>query len=358
MLRSLIGLSAGGFVAASLCSCGSGNRAVQHAAVATLTLSGIPDQALSTTVAFVSEDLITIGRRPLQTGHPVGTLTAVQWSGGRLLALTSSPVSNYRFGGGLFRLGQGGYFISSLRLPPEVLSRDLVHTAEIPTKFVIPPVDASTVVGDSHVFEGWNVYRMTPTVALIRKGAGELLSLSDGPLVFRVNDEIKIKNIAGELHGSFSVPPRSVCRARALLLTTDRLYLSGCEPGRVVDFAGKTILKMPEPDGWGFRFGLSADGHRILFDNFTRRISALQRVVESVESVLTLGNGPVVTSRGEIIRVADTQTGKICLDLDTPDSQLGPPGGYHADISPSGRFIAVAGGNIVSVYSLPATCSE
>lgn len=78
---------------------------------------------------------------------------------------------------------------------------------------------------------------------------------------------------------------------------------------------------------------LTEDGHRILFDKYTRRISMLQRMAESVESLTTFGMGPIATSKVEIIRVVDADAGKICLDLDSPDRKLGRDGEYHADIS-------------------------
>jgi hypothetical protein len=192
----------------------------------------------------------------------------------------------------------------------------------------------------------------------LRQGTSQLLTLSDDLLVFRTDDEINVERMTGLRLGSFAVPPRSICSARALLLAPNRLYLSGCGPGRVVDFTGKPRADIPEPDGWGFRYGLTQDGHRILFDNYTRRISPLQRMAESVESVLTLGMAPTVTSKGEIIRVVDTDTGKICFDLDTPERLLGPAGEFHADISPSGDVVAVASADKLSIYPLPTACDK
>ena len=179
------------------------------------------------------------------------------------------------------------------------------------------------VAGDSHGFEYWNIYRIAPTSVLLRQGTGELLSLSKDLPAVRVNNEIQIERMTAQPLGSFAVPPRSTCYAKALLLGPNRLYLNGCGPGRVVDFRGKTTVEIPEPDGWGFRYGLTEDGHRMLFDKYTRRISVLQRMAESVESLTTFGMGPIVTSKGEIIRVVDADAGKICLDLDSPDRKLG-----------------------------------
>lgn len=96
----------------------------------------------------------------------------------------------------------------------------------------------------------------------------------------------------------------------------------------------------------------------MLFDHYTRRISMIQRMAESVERKITFNNAPIVTGKGEIIRVVDTYTGKSCFDLDSPDHTLGQEGHYHADVSPSGNFVAVAAGDALSIYSLPDVCKE
>lgn len=339
----------------ALCCCKRVTQAEKPIAIADLRFDGLPENAADATVGFVAEDLISIGRR--DTVY-FGTLTAVQWRGGRLGVLKTRQIADYRgFINGLFPAG-GGRFISSLTQPPELLSRDLSAITDIPTKFIIPPVGGGKVAGDAHGYENWDIYLLAPAKSLLMQGAGELLSLSDDLVVVRANDEIQIEKMTGQPLGSFAVPPRSTCYAKALLLGPNRLYLNGCGPGRVVDFSGKTMVTLPEPDGWGFRYGLTQDGHRILFDHYTRRISALQRMAESVERVITFNNLPTVTSKGEIIRVVDTYTGKICFDLDSPDRMFGRDSKYHADISPSGHFIALASADKLSIYSMPNVCDK
>lgn len=83
----------------------------------------------------------------------------------------------------------------------------------------------------------------------------------------------------------------------------------------------------------------------------------MQRISEFFESVATLGMGPNVQSTGEEIRVMDTRTGSICFDLDSPDHQFGEAGEHHADLSPSGRYVAVVDGNELRVYALPQACT-
>jgi hypothetical protein len=341
-------------VASSLCSCGRVNRSVEPSAIADLNFA----RSVGATVAFMSEDVIAIGRNPGEMGALSGTLTAVQWREGTLAVLKTRPIPRYHgYFGELFPVGHGS-LISTLEEPPALLSADLAAVAEIQTKTVIPPVGGGMVAGDAHGFKNWNVYRLVPTRLLLRSGVGELLSLSDDLLVFRANDEIITEKVSGQRLGSFAVPARSACYAKAILLRPDRLYVNGCGQGRVVDFSGKTTVEIPEPDGWGFRYGLNEHGRRMLFDNYTRRIPFSQRMSESVESVLTLGMGPIVSSKGEIIRVVDTETGKICFDLDTPDHQFGRAGEYHADISPSGNFVAVVSNDKLSIYRVPSPCNR
>lgn len=346
-------------LAVSLCCCRRVDTApAEPVAIAALTFDDQPGSTFSATVSFVSDDFIVLGRHPTQTGDLSGTIMAIQWKGGKLAISKTKSVGKYRgFSGGVFPAAEG-HFISSLEQPPELLARDFSAITDIPTKFVVAPIGGGTVAGDSHGFESWNIYRLTPTKALLRQGAGELLSLSDDLLVFRSNDEIKVEKMTGQQLGSFAVPPRSTCYAKALLLGSDRLYINGCGPGRIADFTGKTIIEMPEPDGWGVRFGLTQKGHRLLFDKYTRRISRFQRIGESVESVLTLGMGPVVTSKGELIRVVDTNTGKTCFELDSPERKFGQDGEFHADISPSGNFVVIASTSKVSIYQLPEVCNN
>jgi len=194
----------------------------------------------------------------------------------------------------------------------------------------------------------------------VRAGRGEILSVSDAFIVVRGDrDLLRVEySASGVLAGSFQIPSRSVCGGTVTVLGTDRLMLTGCKgEARVVDFNGRERVILPKADGWGIRYGVSADGRRVLSDNFSRRISTSQRNSEFIESVVSLGTGPNIESKGEEVRVADTKTGGVCFELDSPKRQFGVAGQYHADLSPSGRFVAVADGNELRVYMLPATCA-
>ena len=207
----------------------------------------------------------------------------------------------------------------------------------------------------------WKLYRLGPPTSLIRAGRGEILSVSDAFIAVRGDrDLLRVENSAsGVIAGSFQIPSRSVCASTVTVLGTDRLMLTGCKgEARVLDFNGKERVILPSGDGWGIRYGVSADGGRVLFDNFTRRISTSQRISEFIESLVSLGMGPNIESKGEEVRVVDTKTGGVCFELDSPERQFGVAGQYHADLSPSGRFVVVVDGNELRVYLLPDSCTK
>lgn len=196
-------------LALSLCSCGSGEQApIDPTAIADLSFEDQADSAFSATVSFVSDDVIAIYRHPYR--HPtrpvsLGTLTSIRWDGTRLTISKSRSMGTYLALDGLFSAGSGN-LIASIEKPPRLLSSDLSPLADIPTRFLIPPVPGGTLVGDLLRSDGWMVYRLTPVTAPVRRGPGQLLSFSDDLLVIRSNDEIHVEGMAGQWLGSFTVP--------------------------------------------------------------------------------------------------------------------------------------------------------
>lgn len=209
-------------LATSLCCRRHVKPAAEPVAIAALSLDGMPGHAAGAIVGFVSDDLIAIGRRRT---FFFGTLTAVQWKAGRLAVRETREIADYKdFIGGLFPAG-GGRFISNLTSPPELLAADLSTITDIPTKFLIAPVGGGSVAGELDESQQWKVYPLSPESTVLRQGTRELLSLSDDLVVFRANDKVRIEKMTGQPVGSFPVPPRSTCYAKALLLPPDRLYL-------------------------------------------------------------------------------------------------------------------------------------
>lgn len=349
-----------GFLAALLCS-SLAVAAERPAPVPTLDLNGQWPGAVATSLVFASEDTIAIARYPGSDTVSRFIIT-IDWRNTKLQPLKSKSLPIYG-GGGRFEHIYGvsnGRILSAVAPNPQLWSRDLNKLEDTPIRGLNPPTPQSGMAADWVSVNEWKLYRLGPPTSLVRAGRGEILSVSDTFIAVRGDrDRLRVEGSAsGVLAGSFQIPSRSVCGGTVTILGSNRLMLTGCKgEARVLDFTGKEKVILPRGDGWGFRYGVSADGARVLFDNFTRRISTSQRISEFIESLVSLGMGPNIESKGEEVRVVDTKTGGVCFDLDSPERQFGVAGQHHADLSPSGRFVAVVDGNELRVYALPASCA-
>ena len=59
---------------------------------------------------------------------------------------------------------------------------------------------------------------------------------------------------------------------------------------------------------------------------------------------------------GETVRVIDTRSGRPCFEWQAK-AKLLPPFGYHADIDPSGRLVAILTQESLAIYRLPDACT-
>lgn len=59
---------------------------------------------------------------------------------------------------------------------------------------------------------------------------------------------------------------------------------------------------------------------------------------------------------GETVRVIDTGSGRPCFEWKGEASSL-PMFGSHADIDPSGRFVAILAQDFLAIYRLPDACA-
>jgi hypothetical protein len=316
-----------------------------------------PSGVATRSLAFAAEDTIAVTQFP-GADSVSRSITTFDWRGGKLQARASKSLPMYG-GGGIFKEVYGvsnGNILEEVGPHSQLWSRDLDKLGEAFSRVLRPPAPQAGLVGEWLGANEWKLYRLGPPLSLVRSGRGEILSVSDDFAAVRVGRDVRIENAArGELVGKFQSEP-GICAERVMILGRNRLMMA-CNNDRVLDFSGKVVSLLPKRDGWGALFGMSTDGSRVLFDDFTRRIPTFQRVSEFFESVISLGTSPNGESKGEQIRVVDTRTGAICFDLDSPDRLFGTAGDLHAALSPSGRYVAVVDGNELSVYALPDSCA-
>lgn len=201
--------------------------------------------------------------------------------------------------------------------------------------------------------KGWSLIELGPDMSVPKTGVGELLSVSSDALVRRQDDKLQVEALDGLSLGSIKAPSRERGPI-AEIAGPNRIFLDFGSSPRIVDFHGNVVLRISEPPGWGFQHGWSSDGRRVLFDRFTRTASFAERTLDAVASILV----PVPEEdNGEVIIAVDAATGKTCFRLQSPPGKLfGSEGQMHADISPDGRFVAVAALDRISIYHLPETC--
>ncbi len=322
--------------------------------VAQLNLAEVWPGADDWQITFASESVV--GLIGVHSGDLESRmLVSVDCSYGKLRLEKSTPIQPYPLAD-LYGLSGGLFLLHSPNV--QLRSRDLQVIANVPIHVLLPPSLRGSLAGDLEGQQGWRLYRLGQQASFVRSGEGELLAASNEFLVLRSDRQLRIMDaVTGLIAGGFSVPSRaSGCAERVTALGPDRLLMTDCKNDRVVNFKGEPLTKLPPREGWGFRHEASADGSRVVFDDFTRKLTTWQRSVETIRSFLTLGMGPSVSSVGEDIRVVDTRNGATCLRIESPGRQMGRAGHYHADISPSGRFAAVVDGNLLSLYALPAEC--
>ncbi len=327
------------------------SSAVQSVAKATtgeLSPSGSPEDV---SAVFLSEDLIAVLVRsgPARSGTShVGVFRLTDSKLDLVAQADKANESDELYG------AAGKRVIVAARFHKYLYSADLKTRQEIPFRILSGMFPRSGVVGE--VSDGnWRTHQVSSSMTVLKEGSGELLSVSDEALVFRLGDEVKTETTEGRLVGSFAIGPGTRGIHVAEFAGKTRLLLNDGNM-RIADLNGKQLLKIHQPEGWGFRWGWSSDGTRMLFDHFTRMVPFLDRAIEKV--IDGLGFVMPEESNGETIRVIDAVTGKTCFSLDSPSKLLGQVEGYHGDLSPSGRLVAVATLSEVSIYRIPEACTE
>jgi hypothetical protein len=235
----------------------------------------------------------------------------------------------------------------------ELFSSDLKQSWPVPGRVTPAQFPRANFSGEFDQHAG-RVFRLTTPPMAVRSDIPVLLAISDEALAYRTEGAIRIESIDGRQLGSLAERPGTHDFRSAQFAGPGRLYLSYYNNERIVDFNGKEIVRIQHQDGWGFRNGWSADGERILFDRYTRSVPLSERFIEWLFDAF----GTVISeeANGETVRVMETMTGRVCFNLENRGKLLGKAGQYHADLSPSGRLVAVATQVELNIYELPERC--
>jgi hypothetical protein len=310
------------------------------------------------TVTYLSERSLAIGL----CRYDVCSLSLIRWEDGNLTM--SAQTFRFEQGVSIHPASHGRLFTAPSLRPTVLYSADLAQSQELAKHIARISPSGKTVSELSH--HPWKTYHLTDTLESIREGNGDLQSLSDELLVVQDGKTTMTETLDGRRIGSFALP--SIAWGHVAVLGNARLYIDDCTKARIVDFNGKVSLEVHPKDLYeqGSRWFAdasvcaqgdksSSDGRRILFDFATRKVPKLQHILESIQTISTLGMIGPEDVNGEEVRVMDTTNGKFCFAW-----HRGFPRMTwlvkSAAISPSGESVAIAAGDKLSIYRLPALC--
>ena len=314
------------------------------------------DGVLDVAPVFLSEDSIAL----LVRGRDrISEVLVFRLAEGNLRLIAKTET----FAGAEFILAASGKrpLVTSRRGAATLYSPDLEEKWDVPARerLISYAFPGSGIIGkytyvprDSY---RWELIELGPEMRTIRKGTGHLHSVSDQAIAVLRDTTLFFETPDGHPLGSMPIPAES---KRGLIgeIAGENRFLLDSYTDEIFNFQGKSIGPVSRPPGWGFRRGWSTDGRRLLLDHYTRTVSAAEKAIEALASVIV----PVPEeSNGELISVIDAAQNKGCFRLvRTPGPEYTLAGGKHADISPSGRLAVVATLSKFSVYRLPETCSE
>ena len=292
--------------------------------VATLDLSlllppGPVTPEWTKSIAFVSNSSIAAGLCKFQDSHsnrraysPVKkdcSLTLIRWNAGVLQPFAQTHQ---------FSPSKSIHLTSEARVVTTPIGKApaILYSSDLSTAVELPPLHYASQSGNT-VAEltpaGWKLYHLDSTLHPIREGSGILKSISDDVAVFQDGAVVRTETLDGKsLLGSFRM--RSTWDVQ--LVGRDRLLLSQYKRARVVDCNGMERLSFRPPEGWGSRVSWSADGNRVLFDHFSRKISILRNTGEILVAFASLGLGVADEhDNREQVEVIDVAAGISCFDL-------------------------------------------
>jgi hypothetical protein len=312
-------------------------------------LAGQGTDVLDASPCFLSDDLIALLVRSGPLMHWTSRVFIVRRAGSELKLVAST---NYDTEGDRIYAVPGGRVLVVGAQQSYLYSQGLKERWAMPFRVLSSSFPRSEMAAEFKE-AGWTALRLAPTPQLVRAGAGQLLSISDEVTVSAVGASIQIETLDGRQVGSIPIGDSGRLRPMVRTAGPGALLLGYGLEERIVDYNGREIARLAPLEGWGFRYGWSDDGSRVLFDHFTRTLTFGMRVAE----LLTAWIGVPQEANGEVITVQDARKGRICFRMASPKGFFGQSAGYHGDLSPSGKWVAVATLAELSVFSVPESCT-
>jgi hypothetical protein len=325
-------------------------HAQSTAAISVTQLAGKGTEVIDASPCFLSDDLVALLVRSGPFGHGTSRVFIVRRTGSELKLVASTTHDTE--GDQIYAVRGGRVLVVGARRS-DLYSQGLKERWAMPFRILSSSFPRSEMAAEFKE-AGWTALRLAPTPQLVRAGAGQLLSISDEVAVSAVGASIQIETLDGRQVGS--IPVGDGGRQRPMVRTAGPgalLLRYGLEE-RIVDYNGREIARLAPLQGWGFRYGWSDDGSRVLFDHFTRTLTFGMRVAE----LFTVWMGAPREPKGEVIAVQDARKGRICFRMASPQGFFGQSAGYHGDLSPSGKWVAVATLAELSVFAVPDSCTE
>ena len=257
----------------------------------------------------------------------------------------------------LYRAADGGLILA--RIQGFRWWEGMIYSPKLQYAGTVDGVDS--VSGTGRLFEnslrkdGWLISSFADPSQPLAHGGGLLLGYSDSVVVAQDHDTAILENMDGELLATLPMADGPRVSMNAYVVGNDKVLLEQSHL-TMVNFKGEILYKMRRLDGWGVRIGQSADGSRLLFDQFTRHVGFWRSFDEDAIAIATLGVGvDDEVSNGEAVTVIDSSTGRTCFHWQSKNDLLSE-GQNHADIDPSGKLAAILTVSNIYVYRLPETC--
>ena len=310
------------------------------------------EEAAWASVAFTSETSIAVGVCLRDFFNQKCSLVLVRWQGGALQPFAQTL--RFDLGVSVYPASDGRILAVQRLSPKFVYSADLSTVHDLPKELSRFFSQTGKTVAE-WAPGSWKLYHLSDRLEPIREGTGNLQFVSDEVVLIQDGKVMRVETLDGTRLGSFSAPAGGYYASGSM--GNNKLYLDDCKSLRIVDFDGKTLTKMRKECSAGDT-SPSADGRRVLFDFTNHKSSGLKHVLESVQTITTLGMAGPEDVNHEEVRVIDTATGKACFDWHRSFPATLYSRVRSAAMSPSGEFVAIVEKGKLSIYRLPSDCDD